>query len=222
MTESNKQPRWIPAAEKPGGLVPYESVVRHIEWGWEGRFINDKDSGTGRRWLISRHDDNGRVESVSPANLLVRIDPPAQLPESTDAFRREIAELVAVAECARDLNTDPEMVDYYDGMIAAYDAVLNIPTPRRPLMASNTQHDTGLTADTNREIEPGDSVFSWVYEFSILSMRREWLLHPWTVLGFVFVDGDFRPRTDEGVLMHPCFDSRQAAESFGHPVATGA
>lgn len=84
-------------------------------------------------------------------------------------------------------------------------------------MTSNTQHDTGLTADTNREIEPGDNVFSWVYEFNIMSMRRGWRLHQWTVLGFVFVDGDFRPRTDEGVLMHPCFDSRRAAESFGHP-----
>lgn len=72
-------PRWIPAASKQGGLVFGDVVRTEYDLGPALVMAHDHFNASVRFEAGHRH------ELRRPINeLLVRIDPPAQLPESTD------------------------------------------------------------------------------------------------------------------------------------------
>lgn len=99
-------PRWIPAASKPGGLV-FGDVVRPNESPTEYAILGHDGDPAFDTYVLAEKDSHplDSLLSADVNDLLVRIDPPAQLPESTngEVTLREFVEANRRrdAECAK-------------------------------------------------------------------------------------------------------------------------
>lgn len=117
--------RWIPAADKPGGLV-FGDVVRHISDPNDHDAVvitNNGPEGHGYWACLLECDPFAEPDTVHESSLLVRIDEPAPLPESTEG--RQILWLADAQETSLE-SSDPheaaefvadEYADSFDPMV---------------------------------------------------------------------------------------------------------
>lgn len=131
--------RWIPAAEKPGGLVKgdrvqlskralplwNESAIGRMATVIETGKLGDDVPLVGI-YMEATADSDPWFDDADVADLLVRIDEPAPVPESTDAYRQALIDMADVL----DVN-DPCNANFWEELdrLCREKCIRRIPTP---------------------------------------------------------------------------------------------